>query len=283
MQRSLIRCFRLTNLRVFYGIMAVVVPFYMLFSHRGYLSMYRFLRHRLGYSRFKSFVGVYVNHYRFGQIILDRFAVYSGKRFEFNVEGYEYYEALLSGESGFIQISSHVGNYELAGYSLSAKNKRMNALVFSGETETVMENRNKILSRNNVRMVPIREDLSHIFLLNSALAEGEIVSMPGDRVYGSPKYVDCLFFGEAAKFPLGPFAMAVQREVPVLTVFVMKTSTYGYNVHVRPLEQTWGEDTPRRDRMALYAKAFARELEAIVRHYPAQWFNYYDFWQHDDE
>jgi predicted LPLAT superfamily acyltransferase len=31
--------------------------------------------------------------------------------------------------------------------------------------------------------------------------------------------------------------------------------------------------------MSQLAQHFATQLEDIVRHYPAQWFNYYDFWK----
>ncbi len=40
--------------------------------------------------------------------------------------------------------SSHIGNYEIAGYSLPTEEKRFNALVFGGEKESVMTNRNRL-------------------------------------------------------------------------------------------------------------------------------------------
>jgi predicted LPLAT superfamily acyltransferase len=30
--------------------------------------------------------------------------------------------------------------------------------------------------------------------------------------------------------------------------------------------------------MAQLAQSFAEQLESIVRRYPTQWFNYFDFW-----
>ena len=69
--------------------MGCVIPFYMLFAHKGYISMYHFFRQRFGYGPMKSFVHVYLNHYAFGKVILDRFAVYSGRKFQIEIEGYE--------------------------------------------------------------------------------------------------------------------------------------------------------------------------------------------------
>ena len=277
MQRSLVALFRVLPLGLLYGVMALVVPFYMIFSRKGYQAMYRFFRERLGYGPMKSFWNVYLNHFRFGQVILDRFGVYAGKKYQFLSEEQSVFDEKETYREGFVMLSSHVGNYEMAGYSLRPKIKRYNALVFAGETETVMENRQRILSQNNVRMVPVKDDLSHLFLLNTALDDGEIVSMPADRIFGSQKSVDCQFFGEKARFPLGAFAMAVQKEVEVIAVFVMKEGMRKYRIYLREIQ--YDKELSKREQMSQLAQHFATQLEAIVRRYPTQWFNYFDFWK----
>ena len=277
MQRSLIAMFRVLPLWLLYGVMALVVPFYMLFSRKGYQAMYRFFRERFGFGPWKSFCKVYGNHFRFGQIILDRFGVYAGKKYRFITEGQELMDELESHPQGFLLLSSHVGNYEIAGYSLKPKNKRFNALVFAGETATVMENRQRILSQNNMSMIPVKEDLSHLFAINAALDNGEMVSMPADRVFGSQKSAECQFFGEKARFPLGAFATAVQKDVSVLAIFVMKESMKTYHAYVREIQ--CDKQAGRREQMTQLAQSFATQLEDIVRRYSTQWFNYFDFWK----
>ena len=264
MQRSLIAMFRVVPLWLPYGVMALVVPFYMIFNRKGYNAMYRFFRERMNYGRWKSFWKVYANHFRFGQIILDRFGVYAGKKYRFITEGQELMDELETHPEGFVNLSSHVGNYEIAGYSLKPKSKRFNALVYAGETATVMENRPKMLSQNNMSMIPVKEDMSHLFLLNNAIDNGEIVSMPADRIFGSQKAVECQFFGEKARFPMGAFALASKKNVPMLAVFVMKESYKTYHAYVRGIRN---------------AQDFADNLEEIVKRYPTQWFNYFDFWK----
>jgi len=277
MQRSLIGMFRVLPLWLLYGFMALVVPFYMIFNRKGYRAMYGFFRERLGYGRWKSFWSVYANHFRFGQIILDRFGVYAGKKYQFITEGQELMDALENRPEGFLLLSSHVGNYEIAGYSLKPKNKRFNALVYAGETATVMENRQRLLTQNNMSMILVKEDLSHLFAINTALDNGEMVSMPADRIFGSQKNVECQFFGAKANFPLGAFAMAVQKDVPVLAVFVMKEGMKRYHAYVK--EVVCDRQAGKREQMAQLAQSFAECLETIVRRYPTQWFNYFDFWK----
>ena len=277
MQRSLIAMFRVLPLWLLYGFMALVVPFYMFFHRKGYQAMYRFFRERMGYGRWKSFWSVYANHFKFGQVILDRFGAYAGKKYQFTVDGLHFMDEYETHPEGFMMLSSHVGHYEMAGYTLQPKKKKLNALVYAGETATVMENRQRVLSGNNIQMIPVKEDLSHLFALNVAIDNGEIVSMPADRIFGSQKSVDCQFFGATAKFPLGTFAMAVQKEVPVLAVFVMKEGMKRYHAYV--MEVKCDKQAGKREQMAQQAQSFANSLETIVRRYPTQWFNYYDFWK----
>ena len=197
------------------------------------------------------------------------------------LEGYDKYLELCHGDSGFIILSCHVGNYELAGYTFKATEKRYNALVFPGEAKAVMENRNRVLSENNIHMIPMSEDMSHIFLINDALASGEIVSIPGDRIFGSPRYVECDFLGSRARFPLGPYMMALQREVPTIATFVMKVAAYRYQVYIRRIQTDDRQFANRQEQAANLAQHFASEIETILRQYPEQWFNYYEFWNHD--
>ena len=275
MQRALIRLFRILPLGALYGCMALVIPFYMLFA-KGFKASYNFYRKRMDYGPVKSFFHVYKNEYSFGQVVLDRFAAYAGKEFEMEVPRMDLFRELCAGKDGFIQLSSHVGSYEMVGYSLISP-KPINALVFAGETATVMQNRALLFGETNVRMVPVSEDLSHIFALNNALADGEIASLPGDRVFGSKKTVQCRFFSELASFPAGPFTLAAQRGAPVLVVFVMKEGRRRYKVLLERLPEP--EGASRQERVQLLADAYVSAMEAVVRQYPDQWYNFYDFWR----
>ncbi len=276
MQKALIAVFKVVPLEVIYGVMALVVPFYMLFNHKGYTSMYHFFRRRLGKKPLSAFWHVYLNHFAFGQVVLDRFATYAGQRFKLEIDGNENFLRLCEGEKGFVMLSSHVGNYEQAGYMLRSDRKSFNALVYAGESATVMSERNKQFAGSNIHMIPVQADMSHLFIINKSLDEGNIVSMPADRCFGSTKSVPCQFFGATAQFPLGPFATAVQKEVPALAVMVMKEGAHRYRAFVRQLQV----DTtlPHRKQMAALAQSFATTLEEIVRRYPHQWYNYYEFW-----
>lgn len=278
MQRSLIMMIRIVGLRTVYALMAMVIPFYMIFNRKGYSAMKDYFKRHHGSKGLRTVIEIYRNHYVFGQVILDRFAAYGGLKFAIEVEGMELFDTTMTNDTGVILLSSHVGNYELAGYTLLSDKKRFNALVFGGETETVMQNRSKILAKNHIRMIPAREDMSHIFQINAAIENGEIVSIPADRVYGSSKTIECDFMGAKALFPMGAFAVAAQKEVPALAIFVMKEGTRRYRAQVRQIAAEPG--LTKKGQMAAMAQRYATELSDILHRYPYQWFNYYNFWQH---
>lgn len=276
MIRSLVAVMKVLDRRAIYLVMALIVPFYMIFNHKGYKAIYRFFRQRLGLGPLKSFFKVYANHFRFGQVIVDRYAAYAGKRFRFTFDGNDMFLAMLNEPGGFVQLSSHIGNYEMVGYSLTSSNKRINGLFYGGESEVMMDFRRKILSMHNIGLIEVNGSMEHIFQMNAAIDRGEIVSMTGDRMLGSPKSFRCSFMGADANFPMGPFALAVQKDVPIVAVFCMRGKWGVYNVYVCKITSL-SELTPRAA-MQDMAQKFAAELESIVRLYPTQWFNYYDFW-----
>ena len=276
MHKWLIRLLRHTDIRVLYGLVAVfVIPVCLLLNPSRGIA-YRYFRRRIGYGRLKSAWKTYVNHCLFGQVVIDKFAMYAGKKFNIGIEGGDHFLRLAAQQEGFVQLSAHIGNYEIAGYTLVSENKRFNALVFAGEKASVMENRDKMFANTNIRMIAVSPDMSHLFEIDKALEDGEIVSMPADRILGSQKNTEHEFLGAKARFPLGPFSVATMRGLNVLAVNVMKTSPRDYKIYVAPLQ--YDKTLARQEQIRQLSQAYVNELERLVRQYPTQWYNYFEFW-----
>jgi predicted LPLAT superfamily acyltransferase len=118
--------------------------------------------------------------------------------------------------------------------------------------------------------------MSHLFLLDLAIQQGEIISMPADRIFGSQKSVTMKLLGAEVRLPLGPFSVATMRGLNVLTVNVMKTATNSYKIYVKPLD--YDKQSPRRQQISQLAQGYAAELERILTMYPTQWYNYFEYW-----
>ena len=273
-QRSIYGLLRRLDIRGCYVILRLVIPFYMLFAARGRKAIYRYFRTIHGYRPWKALRKTYRNHYLFGQLLFDRFAIFAGKagRLQVSVEGNEHFQHAVESEKPCIIAGSHTGNFEILGYLLSQEHKPMHAVVYGGEAEVVQRYREKVLAGKNIHLVPVADDMSHIFEINRALSAGGIVSMPCDRVYTGNKSVEIDFLGARAKFPTGAFHLACKAGANVLAIFVMKTRPLAYKVYVRPLGSGAESDVKR-----LQAR-FAEELGSIVQQYPEQWYNFYPFW-----
>ena len=277
MHRWLIRMLKVIDVRILYAFTFLfVIPPTMVINGKARNTILSFYHNHMGYGRIKSLWMAYKNHCSFSQVVIDRFAMYAGKKFNITVDGFEEFVGLSKGDKGFVQLSSHIGNYEIAGYSLVADSKRLNALVFGGEKASVMANRSKMFDGNNIRMVPMMPDMSHLFVIDQALSDGEILSMPADRIFGSQKAFEIDFLGEAVKFPQGPFVLATVRDVPMLFVSVMKKKAKTYHITIHRIDCI--NDGNTKSKAFNSAKQYVRLLEKTVYEHPAQWYNYFDFW-----
>ena len=283
-QRLLITLLRVVPIRLIYCVSAATVPFYIIFAYSRYRAIYRYFREQWRLSPCGAFCRAYRNHVIFSQIVVDRFAVFAGKKdiFDTEIEGYDIFDELNRHSKGFVMVSSHIGNYEITGYVLKPDKKRINSLVFASETALVAQNRLAIMGDNNINIVPVADDMSHIFTVSHALQDGQIVSAVADRINGSDKHIKCRLLQGEALFPAGIFTLAATFEVEVVAVFTLKVSPTKYRTLIRRLEidsPADGTALSKSRRASLLVEAYAMEMEKVLAQYPEQWFNFYDFWQ----
>ena len=78
------------------------------------------------------------------------------------------------------------------------------------------------------------------------------------------------FLGAKALFPLGPFVVAQKCRVPVVFFYAMRERGRRYRFVFVESEAA--------QRVEDLQEQYVRSLEGMVRRYPHQWFNFYDFW-----
>ncbi len=263
-----------------YGLLAFVSVYYCFFSPASTRSTYRYFRYRLGRSMVHSVTSVYWSYFTFGQSIIDKIAISSGMRdhFTFHMDGVERIQELLEKGQGGILISAHVGNFEIAEHFLGELSERpvINLLTADRERSEIKEYLEKVTKRSNVKFILYQEDMGHVFEMSQALAANELICLTGDRYSAGMKYLEAPFLGRTAKFPAGPFMLGSRIRPQVLFVHVMKEPKGHYHLYARKA------DVVRGDAMDLLEK-YIKDLEGMVRKYPLQWFNYFDFWGQSTE
>ncbi len=258
-----------------YALLHFVVLYYCIFSVASTKAIFYYFHNRLGYSTLKSLFSVYRNYYVFGQTIIDKAAISAGlrDRFTYDFDGIDKIENLLAQKKGGILLSAHIGNFEVAQHFLQDVNafSSINLVTWDREHEEIKAYLESVTSKSNIKLILIKEDMSHIFEIHTALTNGELVCFTGDRYIEGTKFLEQQFLGATAKFPMGPYLLASRLKVPVLFVYVMKESKSHYHLYARTAE------VKRGDAQGLLEK-YTENLEWIIKKYPLQWFNYFDFW-----
>ena len=119
--------------------------------------------------------------------------------------------------------------------------------------------------------------MSHVYCLNQAMENGQIVVMAADRVSTPSRALKVKILDETAYLPKGPFALAVMQQCPVLLFFVVKIKGKEYRMFVSELQMD--KDLSRPQQIQHLAEQYADALSQKMREYPLQWFTYYDIWK----
>ena len=277
-QRFLLSFLKRFRVTVLYPTLLLIIPFCLIFARKPNRALYRYFRDIRGYGKWRALRSTARNAYNFGKVVIDKFAIWAGRsdQFRIDMERPEITRQLLQQEKGVIVAGSHIGNFELLGRSFKQENKRINVVIYGGESEALSRQRSSVFGENNVNLVPVTSDMSHLFTIKNALDNGEVVAILCDRLFGSPKKKTLDFMGHPADFPVGPFRMAAQMDVPVLSVAVMKEKGLRYTC--RPTLLNVDPDIPSNQKCDMLMEQYVKSLEDILQQYPEQWFNLYDFW-----
>lgn len=266
------------GIKAAYVLLYFVASYYFLFLKKSNKAIYYYFNQRLGYSNFKSKKMVFRSYYTFGQTIIDKVSISAGMRnkFTYEFDGIEILKNLLAEKKGGVLISAHVGNFEIAEHFLGDIDVdfQINLVTTDLEHSDIKKYLETVTQKPTVKFIIIKDDLSHIFEINAALANNELVCFTGDRYFEGTKSLSEKILGHEANFPAGPFLIASRLKVPVVFVYVMKEPNLHYHLYAR--EAT----VKHRDEKGLL-KAYIESVENILQKYPLQWFNYFDFWKNN--
>ena len=266
-----------------YAFLYPVVLFYTLTARAGRAASLQYQERLFGPSRGpgQSFARAYRHILAFARTLVDRALIATrGKDiFECSHHGLEHLQAAAAAKKGAVLITAHVGNWEVASGLLEGRLTARVALVaYRGEEERLARYLERA-SGPKPRIIAVGEsDLTSLAILH-ALRDGELVSMQGDRPMG-PRVVRVPFLGAEAPFPVGPFIVAAVSGAPVISTFNVQIGRTSYRfIADPPLWYAFDRSRDRQDQLREWVEAYVRRLEALVREYPMQWFNFYDFWK----
>jgi predicted LPLAT superfamily acyltransferase len=217
-------------------------------------------------------------------VLLDKVAMLSGMSDNFTIEhdGYEEnLEHLRTKTKGSILLSAHVGNWEIAGHKLERLETKFNILMYDNEIAGMKNYMERVMKEKKFNIIAIKDGgLDHLVELHKVFSNKELLVMHGDRFLPGSETIDKLFLGKIARFPAGPFLLAAKFGVPITVVFSMKEKGTRYHFYARKAIEVKRCRTKEETELAVKEASdkYVSELEQIVKKYPTQWFNFYDFW-----
>lgn len=224
----------------------------------------------------------------FGHSLLDKILVWAETSAKVVITAED--EKLLIGAAesaqGCLVIGSHFGNLE---YSRAVASRYpglvINVLLYdqhAAKFSALMDHSRPESRMNLIQVTELDFDLA--LQLREKVQKGEWVVIAGDRVpVGDGKRVcKAMFFGEKASFPIGPYVLASLLHCPVYLLHCFRIKD-NYRVVMELFEETIR--LPGKDKQQAYetaANKYARALEKQVVLSPLQWFNFYEFWDHQE-
>jgi len=212
----------------------------------------------------------------------DRFALIVGLQHKYKVRisgNEELLEVLKNRTKGAILAGAHVGNMEMAGYFFDHQEKVFHGIVFGEEAKFLTNQRMDALSKRQVNMIPITPNMSHVFTLHQALEQGDCVTLHCDRSLLGKKQMETMFLGAPALFPTGAFQLALRMNVPVLAIFMMREKSKCYHILIRNLTHLIPQEGTDAEKLKGYVHQYVSMIEEVLKQYPEQWYNYFDFWK----
>ncbi len=274
-------CIRNAGIRSSYAVLYLVAAYYFLFLRKSSRYISSYFRKRLDYGFLKTKISVFRSYLTFGKVLIDKTAISAGLRdhFTYEFDGIENLRNLLAEKKGGVLISAHIGNFEIAEYFFADIDFdcQINLVTTDQEVTVIKEYLESVsVKQSSIKFIYVKEDMSHIFEINEALSKNELICFTGDRYFEGSKFLEGNLLGKTAKFPAGPFLIASRLGVPVVYVYVMKENNLRYHLYAR-----LAEHVKKRDAQGLL-NSYTRNLESMIRKYPLQWFNYFDFWDDVD-
>ncbi|MEO8409181.1 MAG: glycosyltransferase [Propionivibrio sp.] len=282
-------CYRLLGARAARLLLYPVVAYFFLTSARARTASRDYLR-RIA-SRQGSAPPGWRDSFRhqlaFAESGLDKMVAWMGgiDRSRLDFPNRAAFEQLFDAGRGALLIGSHLGNLEMTRAMASAAQlAKVNAVVYSEHALQF----NRLLAAANANFGVNLLQVSHFgpdtaIQLKDKIDHGELLVIVGDRTppaeNGRVSVVD--FLDSPAPFAQGPIILASLLDCPVYLFFCLRQGDR-YRIHFELFAER--VELPRRERrqhLNEYLQRYAQRLEAHCLLAPEQWFNFYDFWQHD--
>ncbi|HEY9189330.1 MAG TPA: lipid A biosynthesis acyltransferase [Sulfurovum sp.] len=219
----------------------------------------------------------YYEHLRmFAVCMTDRFvAKVNPENYSFEYDNIEIPTKIL--ESGTVLVYSHFGGWAASSSGAHVHN-RINIVMQEAMLDGIKKIENDLERESNIHVIDLNQGTIAVSVqIANALLKEEVVAIMADRASNEKAEIEVLFLDEKARFNKNPFQVAYKVDKPILAYFIIWIGIQRYKVeYIRiDMDKNKPEEQAIEEALAIYVK----KLEEIVKAYPNQWFNLYNFWE----
>lgn len=182
------------------------------------------------------------------------------------LEGRENLDAAFKIGRGVILVTGHVGNWELGGVSFGLRGIKVNVVTLPDGSRQIDAIRKGYRGQYSINTIVLDDSPFASLEMMAALKRGEVVAMLVDR-WGRSDGVLAPFFGGVHCLPRGPFVLSRVTGAPILPAFVVRDGRSYRGILESPF-------VVEEDGLRPYALRVSNALEAVIRRYPDQWYNF---------
>lgn len=225
-----------------------------------------------------SFRSYFQHIFAFSLNIFDRFIAKEGmqestvKVERVNVRAFETLQ-----KTGGIMVLSHHGNWAQSFKIFQTYDITLNIIGDEAIDENLQKLESGLDENRRINIISLKSGMQAMLDIARALQNSEIVIIMVDRVKEPNKIVEVDFLGRATLFHSGGFEIAHMRKAPILGCDIVRAGDQ--QIKVQFSEIITSSKDKKAEIIQDLAQQYAHFLEKVVREYPWQWFNFFDFWK----
>lgn len=260
-------------------VLAFVTLYFLLTAGAARRASRQYLRRALG--RAPGWRDLWRHFWCFSGCALDRvFLLAGGKEIEVRIELAD--EVLAIGQrGGALLMVSHFGSFEAMRTSgIRQAEIPLAILMDRAHGARITRALERVAPDFSAQVIDADQPGPSLVLkLRETLAAGKLVGMMVDRARTGEATGSVDFLGAPARFPLGPWQLAVALRCPVILGYAVPCGGRKYLARFELFSP--GLEAARGQRGELAREAMQRYSEWLARQArsaPYNWFNFYDFW-----
>ncbi|AXH11258.1 lysophospholipid acyltransferase family protein [Halarcobacter bivalviorum] len=265
--------YKLFGYKFIYILMYPVSFFYFIFA----TNVKKALRDYYQTINIKFTNRIYFKHLRFFAIcMVDRFiSKVDVKSYTFNYDDITKMTEILN--KGTILLCSHFGGWA-ASTNASHVNNKLNIVMQEVLLEGIKKIEDSLPVKESINIIDLNKGTIRVSVeIANALMNNEIVAIMGDRASNKKAEIEIDFFKRKANFNKNPFEIAYKTDKPILIYFIILMGIQEYKIEhtIIYLDKTKEQE----DAISLALSTYIQKYEEVIKKYPEQWFNFYNFWE----